>query len=263
MDNIFNIISRDLPKPQVAEDKQDKDSAPSVESMSTRDLVSAWQKEQTAERTEELLRRMQPTIKSAITSYGNGMEGKLRIRAANITLDALRTYKPSLGAEPSTFVFHALKKLNRVAANRSNIMPEGEGIALDRKLLKDVIDKFIDRKNREPSDTELADLTGFSRKRIARLLEPNAVVNESSTLTDDSQSATMTQSGLSDRDYYEYVYASVGPVDQKIMEWSSGMNGKQPLSNNAIAAKLKITPAAVSQRRTRIQKLMADVRSMA
>ena len=66
---------------------------------------------------------------------------------------------------------------------------------------------------------------------------------------------------MTDDDYYEYVYNSVSPIDQKIMEWASGKGGKT-YSNMEIAKMLHITPAAVSQRKAGIQKKLSMVRSL-
>ena len=51
-------------------------------------------------------------------------------------------------------------------------------------------------------------------------------------------------------------------IEQKIIEWSSGLHGKQRLSNNEIARRLGISPAAVSQRRNKIDRLMSEVREV-
>ena len=100
-------------------------------------------------------------------------------------------------------------------------------------------------------------------KRIDSVLgNQTKVVSESSTLMQDSLKDTRGSSGLTDTDYLEYVYASSGPIEQKIIEWSSGLHGKQRLSNNEIARRLGISPAAVSQRRNKIDRLMSEVREV-
>jgi DNA-directed RNA polymerase specialized sigma subunit len=266
MDNIFATLTNQLPR--ASEEQQAaaaKPAAPdpaSWQKWDTKTLVKEWQTEQKPEYTSELLKRMQPTINSAMTSYAPGMDRQLAVKAARLTLDALRTYKPDFNTEPSTHVFHTLKRLSRYGTRSGNIMPLPEGFVHEQKLLKAVMDKFEDEHNREPSMAELADLTGLSRRKLDKLLERNMVINESATLTDDSGKDTFTQSGLNDNDYFEYVYSSVGPTDQKIMEWSSGLHGAKQLSNNEIASKLHISAAAVSQRRNKIQKLLSDVRGL-
>lgn len=266
MDNIFTTLTGKLPKASEA-DRQAAmaPAAPDPQQWQTWDtktLVQEWQKDQKPEYTSAVLKRMQPTINAAMTSYAPGMDRQLAVKAAKLTLDALHKYKPDFGTEPSTFVFHNLKRLSRYGTRSGNIMPLPEGFVHEQKLLQSVIDKFEDDRGREPSIAELADITGLSTRKIDKLLERNMVINESATLTDDSGKDTFSQSGLKDTDYFEYVYASVSPIDQKIMEWSSGMHGAKQLSNNEIAKRLRVSAAAVSQRRNKIQKMLSDVRGL-
>ena len=67
---------------------------------------------------------------------------------------------------------------------------------------------------------------------------------------------------VTERDFFEYVYRSGGPLDQKFMEWSSGMHGKPALSNQEIAKRLHITPAAISQRKAKIAEKLSEVRGL-
>jgi len=267
MDNIFNILSNKLPKPTAEQLQQLSGEGPATKpqdlnSMDNKSLVKYWQKHQDNDVTTLVLKRMQPTIRSAITSYAPGMDKQLSVQAAKLTLEALKAYDPDKGAEPGTFVFHNLKRLNRIGAQRSNIIPQSEARTLEQKSLRAVIDNFRDIYDRDPSDAELADRTGFSIKKINKLLDDTVVVSESSTLSEDSQRSTFTTGGGDDDDYFEYVYTSVGPIDQKIMEWTSGKHGKPMLSNNEIASKLKLSAAAISQRKQKLQKMLSDMRSL-
>lgn len=256
MDNIFDTITNKLPKTE----GQAHTTEPKP--ISTKDLVSMWQKNKTDELTEELLNRFKPTIRSAINSYAPGTGDSLDIKAANITLGSLSKYDPSVGTDPTTFVFHNLKRLHRYNAQRSNIIPVPEQVALERKKLKEVADAFEVDNDREPTLEELANLSGFNTRKVDKLLHGNVVINDTSTLSEESKSSTFSMKDLTDDDYFEYVYTSVSPVDQKIMEWASGLHGKPVLSNNQIAAKLKISAAAVSQRKAKLQQMLSDVRGL-
>lgn len=234
-----------------------------LSAMKTPDLITRWQRNNGTAERDELLKRMQPTIKSAMNSYAQGMGDRLSVKAAKLTLDSLRLYDASKGADPRTFVFHNLHRLSRYAADSAAIMKEPEGLSRDRRYVQDYIDKFQDRKGREPSLAELADATGLSRKRLDSILNgSNTVVSESATLSEDSNKDTVARNTLGDDDYFEYVYSSVGPIDQKIMEWSSGLHGKPVLSTGEIARRLRVSDAAVSQRKGRIQRQMSDVRGL-
>ncbi len=268
MDNIFDILTKKsgtagavpaAKEKRAGDGPQEKDSG--WDRVPTKDVVLAWQRNRSPEMTKLVLDRMKPTIDSAMTSFANG-SGSMSVKAAKLTLDALRTYKPDFGAEPSTHVFNNLRRLGRLSTRRAAIIPQSEAFMLEARRVKETLARLQDEKGREPSMDELADATGLSRKKIDRLLDQNMVINESATLSQDTFKDTQASSDLTDDDYFEYVYASVGPVDQKIMEWSSGLHGRQVLSNNAIAAKLGISPAAVSQRRNKIQNMMSEVRRL-
>lgn len=262
MDNIFSTLTSNLPKAHQQYDESIAAQADDPLKAPTNKLIMDWQKTQQPELTAELLKRMKPTISAAISSYAPGMDKQLAVKAANLTLDALRTFDAKKGASPGTHVFHTLKRLSRYGMEATNIIPRSEGVMADKRKLDAASARFQDLHDREPSLAELADATGFSKKKIDKLLDIGTVVNESSTLTEDSQKDTFAKSDLTERDYFDYVYASVGPIDQKIMDWSSGYGGVSQISNNDIAKKLNITPAAVSQRKAKIQKMLSDIRGL-
>lgn len=239
-----------------------KPEQPDIATISTKDLVKIWQKDQgNTGMRDELLKRMDKTMSNAIQSYAPGTGNKFRVKAANLTLNALRSYDPEKGSEPATHVMINLQRLSRYNAANANIMPEPEGVVLDRSRIQDQIDRFTDERGREPSTAELADLTGLSVKRIDSVMNNRTkVMNESATLQADTLKDTQANSAISDNDYLEYVYASSDPVDQKIIEWTSGLHGNKTLSNNDIAKKLRISPAAVSQRRNKIDYKVSEIR---
>ena len=109
---------------------------------------------------------------------------------------------------------------------------------------------------------ELADRTGYSLKKIEKLLNGSSVVSETATINPETNGSTQFSSDLTDEDFFEYVYRSVGPIDQKIMEWSSGYHGKPVLSNQEIAKRLRVSAAAISQRKAKILDKMSEVRGL-
>lgn len=270
MPNIFDTIKNQYPAPEA--DKQrlaametpvtkPTDDTAWAKQLKTDQLVMLWQKDPNEAYTSELLTRMKPTIASAMSTYAPGQDEVLSVKAAKLTLDALKTYKPGFGTQPSTYVFHNLKRLNRYANERAHILPESEAMQVERKQVTEASARFEDEHNREPSITELADITGFSKKKLEKLMSQNAVVNESSTYAEGTTRSTLASSDLTDNDYFDYVYASVSPIDQQIMDWTAGRHGKPVLSGNEIARRLKITPAAISQHKQNIANMLADVRS--
>lgn len=267
MNSLFDTITQNLPKATDEQLQQLQELEPampqsvSYEDMPIKDLVSAWKKDPNDELTTIVLHKMKPTISSAMNSYAPGHQKDLAVKAATLTLQALKSYDPDRGTDPSTHVFHTLKRLNRYASRRQNIIPISERASMERRVVLEAQAEFIDTYDREPSELELADLTGYSLKKVRKVLNGNKVIADSATINPETHQTSFYASDVTDDDYYDYVYRSVGPIDQKIMEWSSGKSGA-PLSNKEIAAKLHITPAAVSQRRTKILNMMSEVRGL-
>lgn len=261
MDNIFDKIVNNIPAtPQGVKDQLSAIEQTKIADKDFNSVIQKWQKAPTEADTSAILHKLQPTIKSALYSYAPDTGNSLKVKAANIAIHALKSFDPSKGVSPSTHVFNHLKRLNRIAGQRSNIIHVPENKSTSKLLLNRAINEFIEDNDREPSTEELADITGFPIKKIDKLLNDGPIVSESNTLSEDSRQSSFTSKDLSDDDYFEYVYASVGPIDQSIMEWTAGKHGKQQLANQDIAMKLKITPAAVSMRKQKIQQMLSDIR---
>ena len=268
MPTIFETITQKLPKPTEEQLRQLELTEPAVvesskaEELPLKDVVVRWQKSQSPEDTSYLLKKMKPTINSAMTSYAPGKQKELAIKAANLTLQALRQFDPERGVDPTTYVFHNLKRLNRFANRRANIIPLSERAMQEYNFLQQVKQDFEDTFDREPSDMELADRTGYSLKKVTKLLSGNKVTSETSTLNPESGNSTQFFDNTTEDDILDYVYRSVGPIDQKIIEYSSGKNGKPVLSNKEIAAKLRLSPAAISQHRNKIIAMIEETRGL-
>ena len=61
--------------------------------------------------------------------------------------------------------------------------------------------------------------------------------------------------------WMEYVHHDAAPIDQKILEWKTGFNGKAIIPTLEIARRLKISPSAVSQRAARLAKRMNELQA--
>ncbi len=273
MNNIFDNIVGTLPKAsdddiaklnelQATPQQAPVDIKDIYKDKSLKGLVLAWKQKETPETAALVLKKLKPTINAAMSSYAPGMDKQLSVKAARIALDSLKAYNPDAGTDPSTYVFHGLKRLYRVNSKRNNILPISEVKSLETKHLMEVITEFEDTYNREPSMEEMADITGFNMKKLDKLLNGQQVVSFSSTLSQDSRSSMVTSNDITDDDYFKYVYSSVDPINKKIMEMTKGMGKSAPMNNIQIAARLKITPAAVSQRKAKISKLLSDIRGL-
>lgn len=274
MENIFDKIVKTIPKPSPdavaklnqlnAEQSKPPATAGSTtdyDKMDPRDLVIMWQKNSSPELTSAVLRKFEPTMKSALHSYAPGSEDGLRIQAAKLALKSLKAYDPKAGTSPSTYMFSNLQRLNRISASRASMIKYPEQAVFDRNKLLAAQARFEDDHNREASIGELADITGMSQKKILKLLDMKGELSASATINPETNAETVGYKDTTPDDYYDYVYNSVSPIDQKIMDWTSGRGGKI-LSNSEIAQKLHISPPAVSQRKANIQKKLSEVSSL-
>lgn len=223
-------------------------------------LVARWKKERSPQDTKRLLKYLHPTIQSALHTYAPGQESNFRVKATKLALNSLQQYDASKNTTPSTFVFTNLQRLNRIRRQRQNIIH----IPQSQVYLKQQIDKKIAQLQqdlgRQPTITQICDATGMTKKKLQKI-QGGSIFSQSSTINPQNNQSTFGIKDVTDKDYYNYVYDSVGDVDKKILQWSMPFNGT-PLSNNAIAKKLKLSPGAVSQRKARLQQLMSEIRGL-
>lgn len=257
MPSIFDAIKGDLPKRDAKTIIVKQQPAVQQD-----DVVSLWQKNNTPQNTQKVLQYLKPTIQSALHSYVPGQEASFRLKATSLALETLKGFDRTKNTSPTTYVFTGLQRLNRIRRERQNPIHIPQSQVYIKQMLDRKTADLQEKLGREPSDQQLSDYTGLSRKKLEKLRD-NSIYTVSQSATNDPETGAqrMGDSGISDKDYYDYVYDSVSPVDQKIMQWSSGF-GKKTLSNNEIAAKLHLSAGAVSQRKAKIQQMLGQVRGL-
>lgn len=136
-------------------------------------------------------------------------------------------------------------------------MPERQRQELN--ALHRATDSFTEQFGREPSDEELASVMGMPQRRVVKLRSgirariPMSVQDEA----DDDEEAGSADIAASAHtpydDWRDAVYHGLGDIDKVIFMHRTGYRNADKLSNNAIAAKVGLTPAAVTQRAKRLQ----------
>lgn len=230
--------------------------------MSLQDKVQLWQNKPDNKLMQDILKKLNKTMQAAMTSFGGGISQNLRIPAAKLTIQALKSYDRSKGTAVSTHVFHNLKRLSRINSQRSQIVHIPQNIRLAYSTVSNKTTELRQRLGRQPSLQQLADATGLSTKKLSRILQGNAVVSQSGSQLVQGQSNTRGSSDLTDDDYVGYVYHSVQPIDQKILQWSTGFQGAKMLPVGQIAKRLNLSAPAISQRRAKLQQMISQVRGL-
>lgn len=209
-----------------------------------------------------LLRAVTPVLHTAVKSYGGGNPSPLlHSRARQMALKAFNTYDPYKGTL-KTHLLSQLQGLRRVSAQEQNIISAPEAVLLDYQHLIQHEHDLADKLGRSPSDMEVSDSTGLSAKRLAYIRQYRGAVAEGAAehgrRDEESGEPPASQAINFDPDeaWTNFIYHDLTPVDQTIADLTLGRNGNPKLSVKEIAQRLGITPSAVSQRTTKIQKLI-------
>lgn len=173
-----------------------------------------------------------------------------------MALDAMKRYDPSK-AKLRTHLMFQLQGLRRVSARESQILSVPEQVALDLNNLRQSENVLRDKLGRDPADSEVADHTGLSIKRLTyiRGMHPSYAEGSYQRPTDEGEDIYQpaVQDKANVKQWHEFVYHDLGPIDQVIMEHTLGLHNKPILQNAEVARKLGVSPGAISQRKARIQ----------
>jgi hypothetical protein len=220
----------------------------------------AWKAAPSPQTSAALLKQVSPIIDTAMTSYGmgQGASSTLRARAKLIAHQAFGTYDPAKGPLKA-HLMGQLRGLQRLAAQQNQIISIPERVAIQRQQLVESEDLLRDRLGRDPSDAEVADHTGLSRKRLGyiRQFKPPTALG---TVTTEDEEGIYTPPVNQDPSeaWNDLVYYDLDPSNQLVMDYTLGMHGAPKLPPEEIARRLGVTVSAVSQRTAKIQKLLNE-----
>ncbi len=210
----------------------------------------AWKRNPTPEGSAGLLRTANPILDRAVTTYAGRSNPILKARAKSLALKAFRSFDPKRGAKLRTHLMVQLQPLRRSALQTGRVIQEPERIIYARRTLEDAKSTFMDAHAREPSDEELADVTGLSARRIRVVRAASRPTVATGQL--GAEYEVPAEAPSAEDTWLEYVYHELDPRDRQILDWRLGRHGRDRLANREIARRLKISPAAVSQRMARI-----------
>lgn len=223
------------------------------------DTWKKWKKTGAPEHLNTLLRSMDPFLQSYVNKFSTSplprpaIESQARILAVK----AFGSYNPKKGAALNTHLGHELKHLTRYVLEYQNVgkIPENRGIAISK--FHNIKSHLTDELGREPAVSELADTLQWSPAEVERM---QSELRQDLNITQGKEEAFFDVGfNTSDaaRDIVEFVYYSVSPEEQKIMEYSFGIGGNPKLTPEQIALR---TNKTVGQVRIMQKDLVAQVR---
>lgn len=221
-------------------------------------IYDTWiSKPEDSKKTNDFLKAIEPTVKSALHSYAPGQEDSLKMRANLMALDVARRYKPDKGTHINSFLMNGLKSLRREAQRKNQPVYIPENVALEQHKLMKASGELMAEKGRPATVAELADRTSMSVKRIAKVRQYKNPVSSSTLMSEEGDSLFNRQKDPQTV-WADYIYHDLDPIDKKIYEWSTGYGGSSKLSKGEIAKHLRISAPAVSQRVAKIIKRLEE-----
>jgi len=226
-----------------------------------REPYTAWKSAPGPLTNAAMLKALHPTIEGAIRTHVGEPNPLLVSRARVMTLQGLQGYDPKRGRLKSHMYNHLLG-LKRANRQQTTILKVPERVQLDQYHLGQAADELRAVLGREPTDEQLADHTGFNPARIAKVRSYRSGLSEGGI--EDATGGQVfggvtTPGGGPDPSYWrDIVYDGLDDHHKKVMELAFGLNGRKPLQNQEIAAKLHRSPGAISQAKGRIQKMLDE-----
>jgi DNA-directed RNA polymerase specialized sigma subunit len=221
----------------------------------------AWKQDPRPANADKLLQSLEPVMHSAMRTFAGTDSPTLKGHAKRIVLDALGKYDPQRAKLRTHLMVH-LQGLRRLSAVEGQAINVPERVRLDQFRLHRSETDLRARLGRDPSTTELAEHSGLPLKRIGYVRRRGGAVPESQWIEAGSQDAhaaadaLLSQAAPDDKAWREFVYLDAHPTDQLILEHTLGLHGKNVLPKKELAAKLGLSPSAISQRALRLQNVL-------
>lgn len=208
----------------------------------------------------ELLKAIQPWVDQSILAAGGDPNNRaLKAKANMMAIAYMRNYDP-YKSNIKNFLYGQMQGLKRVVGDEQ-IIRIPERAALQRQAVEEAEKELYDKLGRYPSDKEIADKIGMSLRILKNVRSMNVPMSESgmnaALESDDNYIASsIPGQNTGEKAWEEYVYDSLPARSQAVMERMYGMHGRKPEKAEAIAKSLKISRAAVSQHKKKIDSLL-------
>lgn len=205
------------------------------------------------------------TINYALASNNALGNPVVSSQAKLITAKAIKNYNPNYNVTLPTYVTSQLQKLTRISREASQPIKIPERFIYESQALKSAEEELYNKNLREPTISELTDVTGFSAAKIAKIRSKSQLKqlsegnfytsadNDSDNVKEDASAEAGDRANFSN-EAMAYVYNDLDYKSKKIFEHITGYGGAKILDFNDIADKLNLSLSQVY----RISKKLAD-----
>lgn len=224
-----------------------------------REPYTAWKATPSPVTNAAMLKALHPTIEGAIRTHVGEPNPLIVSRARSMAMGGLSSYDPKRGRLQNHMYNHLLG-LKRANRQQTTILKVPERVAMDKYHLENATKELRATLGSDPTDEQLADATGFSPARMAKVRSYNSGISEG--YMDDTTEGQVfggMKSNAPQKSYWaDIVYDGLDDYHKRIMEHTLGLNGKKKLPNHVLAAKMNRSPGAISQAKLRIQKMLDE-----
>lgn len=189
----------------------------------------------------------------------------VRTRADLLAAESIKKYDPVSKVPLKNWIAQGLQGIHRISKNVTEIVKVPDQVRRDAANLARARGELREKLMRDPSDEELADHTGVSVKKQQRIAKGNLWSKAEGAFTADlergGEDGDENMPGYAKdpmAEVHDYVYHDLDDIDKQIFQYRLGYHGAQQLPNQEIARRLNISPSAVTQRATRIQRRLEE-----
>jgi len=170
----------------------------------------------------------------------------LESKGRQLIVDALKAYDPTRGAAIATHVTTRLRKMSRSVYPHQNVarLPENQQLAFNSYAVAQ--NNVLDRTGREATAKELADELGWTPKKVQTFQSTigRRELVESEGLFGEADADNMP--------LVDFFYHGLPPDEQLLFEDITGYGGKNPLKNERLRKKYKLTQGQLSYKKRKL-----------
>lgn len=220
------------------------------------DAWKKWKKDPSPQNLDNIMHQLNPLIQSEVNRWQGVLSPTtLKAKAKLLTVHALHTFNDKKNVPLSVHTMNNLKKLSRTTYSFQNVARIPEHRTLKISSFNRAENELTENLGRIPSTAEVADRLGWRETEIIRMrkdlrkelvgsepISPNAI---------DEQDSSERQ--------LSFIYHTLNPEEQSLMEVTTGYNGQKVLQNNDIQKKFGWTPNQLSYKKKKLIKKIKDL----
>jgi len=221
------------------------------------EAYTVWQADPSPSNLASVVDHLDPVLTAEVSRY-SGPNSLLKPKAKGLAIKSIRSYDPTRGAKLTSWVTTGLQPLSRYGQQRLSQVRVPEAARQQAAEIARVTGELTLELGDAPSNEAIADRVGISATRVKKLRDSVLpVMSDGAFELSDPGAASGDPSVSNDHSAQmqsasEMVYAALDERDKLIFDLRTGSHGQEPLDAMAVARRLKVTPAYISQRAARI-----------